>query len=113
VNQLEQTQAVEQKTQSLVGVNCFETDIGETPIEGFQGSEKVYERALERLEAVRRTRDARRARDAIRKLEEICRNPDENVMPFMLEALDAEVTLGEVGTVFRDTFGNWEAPVRI
>ncbi len=48
-----------------------------------------------------------------RKLEQVCRNPDENVMPSMLEALDAEVTLGEVGTVFRDTFGNWEAPVRI
>jgi methylmalonyl-CoA mutase N-terminal domain/subunit len=113
VNQLEQTQALEQKTRSLVGVNCFEADVGEAPVEGFRGSENVYERALERLEAVRRTRDARRARDALRKLEQVCRNPDENVMPSMLEALDAEVTLGEVGTVFRDTFGDWEAPVRI
>ncbi|HSD11203.1 MAG TPA: methylmalonyl-CoA mutase family protein, partial [Candidatus Binatia bacterium] len=79
----------------------------------FRGSENVYERALERLQVVRRTRDAQRARDARRRLERTCRDPDENVMPSMLEALDAEVTLGEVGAVFRDAFGSWDTPVRI
>ena len=34
-------------------------------------------------------------------------------MPSMLEAVDAEVTLGEIGTVFRDAFGSWDTPVRI
>jgi methylmalonyl-CoA mutase N-terminal domain/subunit len=113
VNQFEETGALQRKERSLVGVNCFEGDIGEAPVEGFRGSENVYERALGRLEAVRRTRDARRARDALRGLEKTCRDPDENVMPAMMEAVDAEVTLGEIGAVFRDAFGNWDTPVRI
>jgi methylmalonyl-CoA mutase N-terminal domain/subunit len=113
VNQLEHTRELERKERSLVGVNCFEADIGTAPVEGFHGSENVYDRALGRLDEVRRTRDARRARDALLKLERICRDPDENVMPSMLEALDAQVTLGEVGAVFRDAFGNWDTPVRI
>ena len=112
-NQFEESRSIERAERSVVGVNCFAADVGAVAVEGFRGSENAYERALERLAAVRRTRDARRARDAVRQLERICRDPDENVMPAMLEALDADVTLGEVGAVFRDAFGSWDVPIRV
>jgi len=112
-NQLEDSRKIEGGERKIVGVNCFEADVGALEVEGFRPVDNVYERSLERLEAVRRTRDARRARDAIRRLERACRDPEENVMPAMLEVLDAEVTLGEVGAVFRDVFGTWKVPVNV
>jgi methylmalonyl-CoA mutase, N-terminal domain len=112
-NQLDESRKIERGERKIVGVNCFAADVGAGQVEGFRPVENVYERALERLEAVRRTRDARRARDAIRGLERACRDADENIMPAMLEVLDAEVTLGEVGTVFRDVFGTWDVPVSV
>ena len=33
----------------------------------------------------------------MRELEQTCRDPGRNIMPVMMQALDAEVTLGEVG----------------
>jgi len=34
-------------------------------------------------------------------------------MPLMMEALDSDVTLGEIGDVFRQTFGDWQPPITV
>ena len=31
----------------------------------------------------------------------------------MLDALDADVTIGEVGAVYREAFGSWKVPVEL
>jgi hypothetical protein len=31
-------------------------------------------------------------------------------MPIMMKAVQASVTVGEVGQVFRDVFGTWDPP---
>ncbi len=49
--------------------------------------------------------------DALRELERVCRGSD-NIMPAMMEALDADVTLGEVGDVWRGVFGDWNTPIQ-
>jgi methylmalonyl-CoA mutase N-terminal domain/subunit len=41
----------------------------------------------------------------------VCRGSD-NIMPAMMEALDADVTLGEVGDVWRGVFGDWNTPIQ-
>ena len=33
-------------------------------------------------------------------------------MPAMMQAMDAEVTLGEIGNVFRQVYGNWNTPIQ-
>ena len=33
-------------------------------------------------------------------------------MPAMMDALEAEVTLGEIGDVWRDVFGDWATPIQ-
>ena len=34
----------------------------------------------------------------------------DNIMPKMLDALEAEVTLGEIGDVYRSVWGDWQTP---
>jgi methylmalonyl-CoA mutase N-terminal domain/subunit len=93
----------------IVGTTHFREDVSPFEVDGFMGVSDAYEVALQRLHAVRATRDAARAGRALRALETVCRGTD-NIMPAMLEALDAEVTLGEIGAVYREVFGDWTPP---
>jgi len=95
----------------IVGVTEHMDDISPYEVDGFMGVDDAFEVALARLEEVRRTRHERRAGDALRELARVCRS-DENIMPPMLEALDADVTLGEIGDVWRESFGDWNTPIQ-
>ena len=108
----ELTSALATGERSIVGVTDHTDDVAPFEIDGFEGVTDAWERAMERLDEVRRTREARRATAALRELDAVCRS-EANVMPAMLEAVDADVTLGEIGEVFRDAFGEWDAPIRM
>jgi methylmalonyl-CoA mutase N-terminal domain/subunit len=63
------------------------------------------------LHEVKRTRHEKAAAEAMRDLERVCRS-DSNIMPPMLAAMEAEVTLGEVGEIYRQVFGDWATPIQ-
>src|SRR5581483_9479143 len=94
----------------VVGVDEHTDDVTPWEIDGFAGGSDAWSRAVERLDDVRRDRHEQAAGDALLALERACRG-DDNVVPAMLEALDADVTLGEVGAVYREAFGSWKVPV--
>jgi methylmalonyl-CoA mutase N-terminal domain/subunit len=94
----------------IVGVDDYTDDVTPWEIDGFAGGSDAWERAVERVATLRRGRHEHGAADALRALETACRS-DDNVVPAMLDALDADVTLGEVGAVYREAFGTWKAPV--
>jgi methylmalonyl-CoA mutase N-terminal domain/subunit len=96
---------------TIVGVTDFTDDVCEFPIDGFARGADAWERAMVRLADLRATRDGKAAATALRRLEDACRS-DENIVPLMLDAVAADVTIGEVGTVYREVFGSWDAPVR-
>jgi methylmalonyl-CoA mutase N-terminal domain/subunit len=65
---------------------------------------------VERLRRLRRTRDAKKHEQALDRLRKACEG-DENTMPFILDAVRAKATLGEVIDVMREVFGIWEEPL--
>jgi methylmalonyl-CoA mutase N-terminal domain/subunit len=109
-NQVAEFEAHDKGEQIVVGVNAFAEDISPHEIDGFMGVDDAYDIAIERVKGVRANRDGARASAAMQALAAGCRG-DDNVMPLMMEAMDAEVTLGEVGDVFRDAFGDWQSPI--
>lgn len=96
-------------TRPIIGVTHFREDACRWEVDGFPGVDDSYDVALARLQAVYRERHERAASDALKGLERACRG-SHNVMPAMLAAVDAEVTLGEIGEVFRDVWGDWQTP---
>ena len=64
-------------------------------------------RHLERLARVRRERDNREATRCLKALEATCRGSD-NLMPYLLDAVNAYCTLGEICDVMRDVFGQYK-----
>jgi methylmalonyl-CoA mutase N-terminal domain/subunit len=94
----------------VVGLSMATGDVSEFTIDGFEGSSDAWERGMERLGHLRRRRDGRLHARAMADLETACRGSS-NVIPLLLEAVVAEATLGDIGTVFRSAFGDWDSPI--
>lgn len=109
-NQIDEAMRISSGEKKVVGVNMATDDIAPWPIGGFEHVTDAFDQATERLATIRRERDDRRATEALRALERTCRGED-NLMVAMLDAVDAEVTMGEIGDVFRDVFGDWDVPI--
>lgn len=108
-NQMSDFLAQAEGRRTIVGVNAFQEDVSPFEIDGFRGVNDAFEAAVSRLEDVRTSRAQRPAAEALKNLERVCRG-QENIMPAMLEALEAEVTLGEIGDIWRTVFGDWATP---
>ena len=97
-----------------VGVNCYvdePTDGDEPEIELHPYREAEADKQLDRLKAVRASRDA----DAVqRHLNAICESARSgaNVMPAIIDAVEAYATVGEVCEVLKSVFGSYNEPVR-
>jgi methylmalonyl-CoA mutase N-terminal domain/subunit len=94
----------------VVGVTDYRDDVSPFLVDGFPGVNDAYDVARQRLDGVRRERHEAGARRALTELEATCRDPGKNIMPVMMNALDADVTLGEIGDVYRQVWGDWQTP---
>jgi methylmalonyl-CoA mutase N-terminal domain/subunit len=110
-NQSEDFRQQESGEQVIIGVTDHKDDVSPFDVDGFMGVDDAYDVALERLQEVRRTRYEKGASQALGALESVCRD-GENIMPAMMDALAAEVTLGEIGDVYRSVFGDWATPIQ-
>jgi len=87
----------------VVGVNEFVMD--EPPAAGlFRVDAAVGAAMAERLDDLRRTRDAGAAARALEAVGRAARGRD-NLIPFILDAVRAQVTLGEICDALRSVFG--------
>ncbi|MFB6310257.1 MAG: methylmalonyl-CoA mutase family protein, partial [Salinirussus sp.] len=62
----------------------------------------------ERLESVRADRDDAAVEDALATLRDAAAG-DDNLMPYILDAVKAYATTGEICDAMRDVFGEYEA----
>ncbi|MFQ5830253.1 MAG: methylmalonyl-CoA mutase [Candidatus Methylomirabilia bacterium] len=96
-------QEVESRARVVVGVNEFVTE--ERPPSGlFEVNSKVGTLLSQRLADLRKRRDRDRAARALQRLEAAARGKD-HVVPPILEAVNASVTLGEICDAMRRVFG--------
>jgi methylmalonyl-CoA mutase N-terminal domain/subunit len=110
-NQTALLNSIDQGERNVVGVNFAEADVSEFEVNGFQGTSDAWERGMERLTELRRSRESRHHRETMHELERVC-GSGENILPPMLDAVAAGATVGEFGDVFRSVFGDWVSPVK-
>jgi methylmalonyl-CoA mutase N-terminal domain/subunit len=96
-------QEVEGKQRVVVGVNEFVMD-EPPPANLFQVDAAVGEAIAERLVGLRRARDASAAAHALEAVDRAARGRD-NLLPHILAAVRAQVTLGEICDTLRRVFG--------
>jgi methylmalonyl-CoA mutase N-terminal domain/subunit len=101
-------QEVESGKRVIVGVNRYTTE-EPLPIEIHRMDPEIVERVKEKLKGLRKERDANHVKDALSRLKEAARG-DENLMPFMLEAVKSYATVGEICDNLREVFGEYQRP---
>ena len=98
----------------VVGVNEFRQgneDPIAIPIHAI--SAESHARHLERLARVRRERDAAQHATTLERLERAARDGRENLMPFIVDAVRAYATLGEMCNLLRGVYGEYREPALV
>ena len=99
-------QEIERGERVIVGVNKYQAEADAQP-DILSISQEAAQRQLARLEQVRRTRDGDAVARALDALEAGARG-DANLMPLILDAVQAYASVGEVCGRLRRVFGEYE-----
>jgi len=101
---------VERKQRVIVGVNKYVQE-DEQPLEILRIDPELETKQIERVRATRAKRDAAAAEAALAELKRAAAG-DTNLMPPILDAARARVTMGEMCDALREVWGIWrETPV--
>ena len=99
----EYQRSIENKERIVVGVNEFRTD-EEEAIPIHVADPRLETAQIKTLSLARADRNAGRAEAALERLQKASRGTD-NLMPYILEAVEAYATIGEISDVFRKVHG--------
>jgi methylmalonyl-CoA mutase N-terminal domain/subunit len=107
-------QEIDSMQRIVVGVNDF-TQGNEDPISIpiHTITEESEQRHLERLRRVRRERDQATVSAALQRMETAARAGRDNLMPYIVDAVRAYATLGEMCNLLRGVYGEYREPALV
>ena len=97
---------IEDGKRVVVGVNKYTEGENKTP-ETLKIDQKMIDRQTKRIQRYKQNRDMEIVSAARNKLELAARDVD-NLMPFIINCVEANVTLGEIADSLRLVFGNYQ-----
>lgn len=103
--------AVENREQLVIGVNVQEVEEN-LELERLMVDPAIEQGQRTRLAETRKHRDDENVRSLMSKLDEAARGT-ENLMPFFIECVENDITLGEICLVLRNVWGEYHPPVWI
>jgi len=105
----EKQKAIDDGEIVVVGVNKYQIE-EEIQIDLLRVDKSMVEKQIKRLHEFRKNRDVKKVEEALDKLRKAAEKEDENLMFYILEAVKAKATLGEMTDALRDVFGEYRAP---
>ncbi len=101
----EYQRSVEREETIVVGVNKFKSSQPEVP-SVLKVDPELEGRQVQRLKALRDKRDAAKVRESLKRVQAAAEG-DDNLVPPVLEAVEAYATVGEISDVFRKVWGEY------
>ncbi|HET7449749.1 MAG TPA: methylmalonyl-CoA mutase family protein [Gaiellaceae bacterium] len=102
---------VEAEERVVVGVNRYKLE-AEPELEILKVDPALERKQIDRVQALRAKRSSAAVEQALARLKEDAARDDRNLMPPIVEASRAYVTMGEMCDAFREVWGTWrETPV--
>jgi methylmalonyl-CoA mutase N-terminal domain/subunit len=102
---------VERRERIVVGVNRYQLR-DERELEILRIDPALEQKQIERVRALRARRDSEAVESSVASLKEAAAREDANLMPVLIDAARAYVTLGEMCDALREVWGVWrETPV--
>jgi len=103
--------AVERNEQTIVGLNAFQIN-EKVELERLKVDPSIEEERRRGLEQLRAERDSSRTSELLSRLATAA-NGQDNLMPLMIECVEANITLGEICGVLRQVWGEYHSPAWI
>jgi len=97
---------VEEGARVVVGVNRFTAE-EEVSLRRLKVDPKVGKQQIERLQALRERRDSEKVQSLLTRLRETAQGKA-NLLPIIMECVEAYATLGEICGVLREVFGEYK-----
>ena len=98
--------SVEQGESIIVGVNKFNDETSHPP-ELLEIDPSVEKKQIERLCEVKRRRNASEVAKALAALRQAAESASENTMPYLVDAVRAYATVGEICATLKEVFGSY------
>ena len=107
----EYQKAVDEKQAIVVGVNSFTLE-HENPVPLLHIDEALERKQVERVRTLRAKRDQAKWAAAVKRVEETAKSTG-NLMPVIVEAVEANATVGEISDAMRHVYGEYHETVVI
>ncbi|MDY6817634.1 MAG: methylmalonyl-CoA mutase family protein [Halobacteriales archaeon] len=108
----ERQQEIEEGERIIVGVNEFETEDDDKEIDIQEVTEEDQQHQIERLERAKADRDEAAVEDALAALRSAA-DGDENLMPYIIDAVKAYATVEEIADTLREVFGEHRSQLAV
>ncbi|MCB2179930.1 methylmalonyl-CoA mutase family protein [bacterium] len=102
-------QEIDRDIRNIVGVNKYANQNEKIAIPILEMDPQGYQKQVERLNTLRSERDNARVGQALDRLRIACQGT-ENTMPYILDAVRAYATLGEIVDIMKEIFGLYQEP---
>jgi methylmalonyl-CoA mutase, N-terminal domain len=103
---------IENKKQIVVGLNEFVSRPEKPSFRLHAAGRKIEKAQVEALRRLKRTRSNRTVKLSLEALRRAAASPD-NLMPYLIAAVKAEATLGEISDVLRDVYGIYQESIAV
>lgn len=100
-------QEIDKKERVIVGVNGFILEDEEIEIEILKIDEKAHQEQMESIKKAKEMRDNDKVARTLEELKKVAATPSDNTMPYIIEAVKAYATMGEICDVFREVYGEY------
>ncbi len=98
---------IDEKQLYVVGVNKFNKDNENIDIPILEIGPEVEKERIKSINKLKNNRDETLVQKSLNYIQECCKNKD-NIMPAIINAAKSNVTLGEIVTVMKVEFGEWQ-----
>ena len=98
---------IDEKQLYIVGVNKFIKNDEKIDIPILEIGSEVEDERIQSIKNLRNNRNEETVQQSLNMIQDCCRN-GKNIMPSIIEAAKAYVTLGEIVTVMKVEFGEWQ-----
>ena len=101
--------AIDSDKMPIVGVNCYQMEEEELPVELFEVPEtlQIQEQKIKKIKEERNGAHVRKALDAVAR----CCDKNGNLMEVIVQSVKARVTQGEISHVLKGSYGTWDPPI--
>jgi methylmalonyl-CoA mutase, N-terminal domain len=101
---------IDENSRIIVGVNKFQ-DAHDIEPKLNRIDPELEVKQVARLKEFKASRDNTKASNTLTALQNAAEKPDENLMPFIINAVKSNATLGEINSTLRSVFGKYEPRV--